>query len=49
MPATKRPPEPVGHPSRHKTLNQGRFNVGPQSTMLHQRLTDIDSTSCLLG
>ena len=32
-------------PSRHTTLNQCWFNVGPPSTTLDQRLTNIGSTS----
>ena len=34
-------------PSRHKTLNQRCFNVGPPSTTLDQRQTNIDSTACV--
>ena len=34
-------------PSRHKTLNQSFFNVGPPSMTLNQRLTNIDSRSCV--
>ena len=33
--------------SRHKTLNQCRFVVGPPSTTLDQLQIDIDSTSCV--
>ena len=35
------------HPSRHKTLNQSYFNVGPTSTTLDQRQTSIYSTHCV--
>ena len=34
-------------PIRHNTLNQCWFNVGPPSTMLNQRLSTIESTSCV--
>ena len=34
-------------PSRHNTLNQCWFNVGPPSTMLDQRKSTIESTSCV--
>ena len=34
-------------PRRHKTLNQRWFYVGPLSTTLDQRWTNIDSTSCV--
>ena len=33
--------------SRHKTFIQRWFDVGPPSTTLHQRETNIDSTSCV--
>ena len=39
--------EGTGIPSRHNTLNQCWFNVGPPSTTLDQRETNIDSTSCV--
>ena len=34
-------------PSRHKTLNQCCFTVGPPSTTLDQRKGSIDSTFCV--
>ena len=37
----------VSQPSRHKTLSQRWFDVGPPSTTLDQRQTNIDSTPCV--
>ena len=35
------------YPCRHKTLKQSWFDVCPPSTMLKQRWTNINSTSCV--
>ena len=43
----------VGHPSKHETFRQCRYNVGPSSSTLALHFTNISmirlNVSCLLG